>query len=496
MNIDDINNQINEEASKLTISEEDVPGPAQDDLYEAIYEDLPPTGGRHNPGSFKYKIREFTRHSDERFVNDAYLKILGREADPSGKYETLRVLSSGKTTRYDILKSLLKSDEYRYSGRKVRIRGLHTYKRLLKLKKAFEKIPGIRWLNQYLYNFVHLNHFIRQIQSQSLELKKYQLDLQHQLEAYERNFEKLSEVQEIVEQNRGEVKEAIAELKTKQQCAESKNTRELELALQSIAELRAKSAVSESTSNSAENAAPVPKAAKAVNSSPENNGSAKTYYQIDYFDFENHFRGSQEHIKKVQEVYLPYFKGRKHVLDLGCGRGEFIELLKENNVGVTGVDRYLPYVEYLKLKKLPIVCADVFQYLKEQKNVDGIFVCQVVEHLTIEQILELIHMAYEKLVPGSYLVMETQNPQTLSIFTHGFYIDPSHNHPVHPLTLKYLAEKEGFQTEILYTESSRMPEHIPAIRPNDPEYAEFNAAMARLSEEMYGSQDYAIIAKK
>lgn len=492
MNIDDIYKEINAEASKVKIGEEDVPGPAQDDIYKAVYEDLPAIGSNSIAGNFTFKIRDIIRyHSDEKFVDIAYLKILGREADPAGKFANLTLLVQGRTTRYDILRTLLNSDEYRISGRRVRIRGIHTYKRINKLKKAIKKIPGIRWLSLYLYNLIHLNRLIRKSKLQLLELSKGNFDLQTQLAAVLSNFCKFHKQQEIaIEKTYAQ----IEDIKAKQQNVEDQQVRQIELILKSLADLKAKlaSPLSNRVIVPQEQRGEISNSAKP----PIENDSQDTYYEIDYFDFENHFRGSRDHVKKVREVYLPYFKDRKHVVDLGCGRGEFTELLKDNNIGVTGVDMYQPYVEYMKLKQLPVVCADAIQYLREVGEVDGIFVGQVVEHLKTEQIIELIRTAYEKLTAGNYLVMETPNPQTLAVFTHAFYIDPSHNHPVHPLTLKYLTEKEGFKAEILYTESSRMPEHIPAIRPDDPEFSSFNEAMRRLSDEMYGSQDYAVIAKK
>ncbi|MGN0666769.1 MAG: methyltransferase domain-containing protein [Huintestinicola sp.] len=225
--------------------------------------------------------------------------------------------------------------------------------------------------------------------------------------------------------------------------------------------------------------------------------ASDVYSAIEYFDFENHFRGSREHVKSVQKIYLPYFEGRKNVLDLGCGRGEFTELLRDNNVGVTGVDMYEPYVEYMRSLELPVVLDDAVAYLSRQESTDGIFMGQVVEHLSVDQIVTICNMAYEKLEEGSCLIMETPNPKSLAIFTECFYMDPSHQKPVHPFTLKYIAEKAGFtKVDILYTDSSRLPFSIPKIKEDEPDFDKFNEAMQRVSELLYGSQDYAVIARK
>ena len=219
------------------------------------------------------------------------------------------------------------------------------------------------------------------------------------------------------------------------------------------------------------------------------------YDCIDYFDFENHFRGSIESIKKAQEVYLPYFRGKKRVLDIGCGRGEFLALLKENDIPAKGVDIYEPYVDYCNSKGLKAVCGDGTAFLAGVDHLDGIFVGQVVEHLKPEEIIRLCNTAYEKLSEGGCIIIETPNPTSLAIYTNAFYIDPSHIKPVHPLTMKYYLEKAGFRNiETLFTENSRPPHSIPELALEGAE--EFNSAMKELSDILYGSQDYAVIAVK
>lgn len=224
---------------------------------------------------------------------------------------------------------------------------------------------------------------------------------------------------------------------------------------------------------------------------------AQTYDTIEYFDFENHFRGPMEQIKNAQRQYLPYFTGKQHVLDLGCGRGEFLSLMQEQGIPAVGVDVYEPYVEYCTMQGLKAVCGDGVTYLSKMDKADGIFVGQVVEHLTPEQIMTLCRTAYEKLEDGGCLVVETPNPTSLSIYTNAFYIDPSHVKPVHPLTMQYYLEKAGFtKTEIIYTESSRPAQTIPELRCSGENVAEFNAAMQETAKMLYGSQDYAIVAVK
>lgn len=223
-----------------------------------------------------------------------------------------------------------------------------------------------------------------------------------------------------------------------------------------------------------------------------------SYETIDYFDFENHFRGSREAIKERQKEYLKYFENCNQVVDIGCGRGEFLELLKEHHIGAVGVDAYEEFADYCKDKDLQAVAGDGIEYLQQVAGTDGVFVGQVVEHLKVEQIIALCNAAYEKLSQGGYLVIETPNPTSLAIYTHAFYVDPSHVKPVHPLTMQYLLEKAGFKDiQIIYTETSKLETSIPEIKISDAEGIEsFNEAMKIVSNTLFGSQDYAIIARR
>lgn len=242
----------------------------------------------------------------------------------------------------------------------------------------------------------------------------------------------------------------------------------------------------------AENTAPAHEAA------PVSATGGSNYDDIDYFDFENHFRGSIESIKKSQEAYLRFFRDKKRVLDIGCGRGEFLSLMQDNGIPAEGVDIYEPYTEYCNMKGLKASCGDGAAFLAGTEGVDGIFVGQVVEHLKPHQIIQLCNTAYERLQEGGCIVIETPNPTSLSIYTNAFYIDPSHIKPVHPLTMQYYLEKAGFKDiEMIYTENSRPPFEIPALKCESGENTEeFNRAMKKVSDMIFGSQDYAVVATK
>ncbi|MBP5528608.1 MAG: methyltransferase domain-containing protein [Lachnospiraceae bacterium] len=229
--------------------------------------------------------------------------------------------------------------------------------------------------------------------------------------------------------------------------------------------------------------------------------SQKNVYDIvDYESFENHFRGTQEEIRAKQEEYLPYIKKGSRVIDLGSGRGEFLELLKENGFDACGVERYEKFATDTANRGLNVVQADALEYIKqlEEESVGTITAFQVAEHLDTVQLLELIITAYEKLEKGGVLIMETPNPRCLSIYTNSFYLDSTHTKPIHPKAMEYYAEVAGFSNiSTLYTKSSRVPYELPLIPEGTfGDSQKYNNGITLLSDLIWGSQDYALIAKK
>lgn len=227
---------------------------------------------------------------------------------------------------------------------------------------------------------------------------------------------------------------------------------------------------------------------------------SNSYEKINYASFESYFRGNEEDIKKAQSSYIPYFEGKQNVLDLGCGRGEFLQLLKENNISAIGVDSFGEFVQKCKSSGLEVIQGDAIDYIKQvaEKTLGGIFASQLVEHLSIQQLVELCNEAYKKLEDGGCIVLETPNPTCLSIYTNAFYIDPSHVKPVHPKLLEFLLREAGFKKiEVVYTESSKIGYRLPLLDMKEAvNISEFNDGINLLSDVIFGSQDYAIIATK
>ncbi|MGC1402671.1 MAG: class I SAM-dependent methyltransferase [Thermodesulfobacteriota bacterium] len=225
----------------------------------------------------------------------------------------------------------------------------------------------------------------------------------------------------------------------------------------------------------------------------------------EYVRFEDLHRGSQEEIKWKQKRYLPYFKDQGPVLDIGCGRGEFLELLREARIPASGVDTNREMIRQCQAKGLEVTHGEGMVFLKSfsDQSLGGIFLSQVIEHLKPEALRELVRVSFAKLKPGGILLAETINPQCLSTFSGAFYLDLSHYNPIHPEAARFLLESLGFRkVDILY--ASPFPEEMKLkemVRRKDDSYEDelariLNENVQRLNAQLYGFQDYAVIGYK
>ena len=172
-----------------------------------------------------------------------------------------------------------------------------------------------------------------------------------------------------------------------------------------------------------------------------------------YVGFEDQFRGSPDDIRRRVEDYLPVFENASDVLDVGCGRGEFLELLRDRGVRAQGIDINPAMVEVCRGKGLQAETGDALAYLGglPDGSLGGLFAAQVVEHLEPRYLMRLLDAAFDKLRPGAPIVLETINPACWFAFFESYIRDLTHVRPVHPDTLKYLLVATGFQrVEIRY----------------------------------------------
>jgi SAM-dependent methyltransferase len=224
-----------------------------------------------------------------------------------------------------------------------------------------------------------------------------------------------------------------------------------------------------------------------------------------YVGFEDQFRGSRDAIRARLESYVPFFTGMRDVVDVGCGRGEFLELLRAAGIPARGIDSNHEMVEQCKARGLDVSEADAVGYLCELEDgaLGGLFAAQVVEHLTPDHLLRFLELAFHKLRPGGRIVLETLNPACWVAFFDSYIRDITHAWPLHPETLKYLVLASGFtRAEIEYRSPVPPQDHLqgiaaPAGDPRLADFAEaFNANVEKLNGRLFTHLDYAVIGAR
>lgn len=212
-----------------------------------------------------------------------------------------------------------------------------------------------------------------------------------------------------------------------------------------------------------------------------------------YVSFEDQFRGTREDIKGRVAVYLPLVQAAKAglpdrpILDLGCGRGEWLELLKDHGLVGRGVDANRVMVAQCEELGLDVRQGDASEALKSlpSRSLGAVTGFHIVEHLPFRTLVALFDEALRVLKPGGFILFETPNPENILVGACNFYFDPTHRNPLPPEPLRFVADARGFvRTEI--------------IRLHPPEWARtpesLDSAPPVIAKAFAAAQDYSIIA--
>jgi O-antigen chain-terminating methyltransferase len=202
----------------------------------------------------------------------------------------------------------------------------------------------------------------------------------------------------------------------------------------------------------------------------------------DYFAFESRMRASTDEIRRRQRPYVDDFRDATPVLDAGCGRGEFLVLLREAGIEAWGVDADADMVAYARGEGLDVEQADVLAYLDRLGDgaLGGVFAAQLVEHLPPPALLRFLELAHAKLRHGGLLVAETINPLS-PLALRNYFADLTHAQPLVPETLGLLARHAGFDE--VETRFLNAPQPLEGVDP-------------RLNEILFAPLDYAIVARR
>ena len=417
-----------------------------DFIYEKIairFRDMIPKYRR------SHTIDDFLKYHGEEFIQNAYWAILKREPDPQGHDFYLKKLKEGQQGRIEILGNIRFSPEGR--KKRVKIRGI--LPRFLMYSSY--KLPIAGPLMRVLTSIITLPIHIKRLNA--LDAKSYHSEKQL-----------------------GVIRGALSE---------KVDVRTLAKARDEIHnEMRRKANVEEIT--------------KILTEVREKLGNTllisahlkeeKQLLDELYVAFEDRFRGSRNDIKERLSVYINTIEPAKDVigsaliLDLGCGRGEWLELLKERGYKAKGIDQNSVMVRQCRDLALDVTEQDVIEFLSQQppNSLGAITGFHLVEHLSFLSLITLLDECLRVLKPGGLVIFETPNPENLMVGAFSFYFDPSHRNPLPPGTLKFLIEQRGF----VNTSVMKLHKYSDLIDVHDGD--DFK------NKWFYSDMDYSVIAYK
>ena len=467
------------------------------------------------PIKSSYHKSEFLVYDGSEFVHNAYRGILQRSADEAGFKENLHYLESGGFKSI-VLVNLTRSAEAKEKG--TSIEGLAGYK-LLRL--AF-LVPVLGVVAQAVYRKVnnawrslvngridalqHRHHDLWSLTNKAFTSQRAWInDLA--IEDFQRK-ERSAQLVSGLQDQYSELQQALADVKADNQALRSSlseaqalqvaHHRDMQLTRNDLLYQQANvQQLLEQLAKGASPQAPQPAGNDVAGQDIANLATAHSNDRLDayYVAFEEECRGSTEEIQEAQSVYLPLLERAATVsantplLDVGCGRGEWLDLLSSKGFACQGVDSNSVMVERCKAIELTAVKDDALVYLRAQADASlgAVSGFHIIEHLPFDVLFELFAEALRALVPGGLIIFETPNPENLLVASHTFYHDPTHRNPITPTGIEFLARYAGFgDTEIVRLHPYPAEARVKGMDP----------LTERVNGHLCGPQDFAIVARK
>src|SRR5713101_1929777 len=393
-----------------------------------------------------YHVRDLLQYHDRDFVWNAYRALLKREPDGEGLSAFLEKLRSGRFNKIDVLARLRFSPEGKRN--QVTIDGL----RLPATIRRLYRVPVIGYVVELVVGVARLPALIRS---------------QRQIESH------LIAQQERLANHSNELRESFA------------------LSLSRLAEEQKAITRAQHTQLAALFLAQNATRNGSVPGLAADTGDRRLVLDELYASFENQYRGTPEHIKEGLKVYLPLLKDAgitSDILDLGCGRGEWLELLREEGWQACGVESNRAMIDNQRGQNLEVVRADALAYLRglPENSLRAVTAFHFVEHVEFAELINLLDEINRVLKPGGLLIVETPNPKNLVVGACNFYSDPTHNKPLFPETLEFIVSYRGFaRTQLQYLHPV---EGSPFQDPGEASQA--------LNSWLFSARDFAIVGWK
>ena len=482
----------------------------------------------------RYQLNDLLGFHDEAFIRNAYGAILKREPDDSGFAHFLKNLRNGRYSKLDVLYSLKFSPEGQNAN--VPIEGLG--KRSI-LRKAY-RVPVVGYLLQLAVAVVRLPVLItnfRRLESHSMaqlervaghineavshisneqrkqsaatlaqfeNLQKQLNDLKGtvrlQINSLLREQEKLVESHSsgqtdlssrIDETNRrateqSEIQERHA---AEFQALKVQLEKQIDDLIERLQRSRMDIAQQETRLSRLLDGTALPPGAPEV--SPQLQREEDHLLDSLYFSLEDVLRGTPEQIKEEVKVYLPVLQKAgvsADILDVGCGRGEWLQVLRENGFEARGIDTNRILVQQCKELSLVVEEREALSYLRSLPgaSLNVVTAFHFAEHLLLETLVQFLDEAGRALKPGGLIILETPNPENLLVGSCNFYLDPTHKNPIPVPTMKLLLEARGFRCEEVLK--------LHAVESAKIEVKD--QLTSHLNHFLYGPMNYAVVARK
>lgn len=227
---------------------------------------------------------------------------------------------------------------------------------------------------------------------------------------------------------------------------------------------------------------------------------------FDSFQAAESLRGNAEEIRRRQAPYVAFLQGQENVLDAGCGRGEFLEILREKGIPAYGVDVDEKMVKHCREKQLDVWCEDVIDHLAglADGSLGGLVALQLIEHFDPVRLCQLFRLAGRKLRPQGVAIFETVNPTCLTTFSGAFYADPTHQRPIHPKAAQLMLEMVGFEdVRIEYASPVDESDRLKPLTADSfadsalrDVFETLNQNIEKINSVLYNFADYAVVGRK